>query len=172
MKENFVIALIALAALSITPLPGFAAAAIKASPTPTPFTIGDAELAKLTDEDMAKTEQHKKDLEAKHDAALDKVAEIATAQGGSLSDAAVATKDAKAAFGLYKRETEKITAERNQAIASLAHVVKQLHLAKIIANVLVIAIAGFIALKVPPPLGLYAAGAFAVAGSAAVWFFL
>jgi ABC-type multidrug transport system fused ATPase/permease subunit len=154
--------------------PSFAALLFAASvlPTPTPFDASKIDYSQFSDEEIAKTAAHRDALKAAVKENVNKVTDVAVSQGSSITDIKKAGDDATKAFKDYQDATEAQITKGNQAIAALAHVLKQLHLAKLIANVLVVVIAGFIALKVPPPIGLYAAGAFAVAGSAAVWFWL
>lgn len=144
-----------------------------ASPSPTPssaepFTISDAELEKLTDEDMAKTEAHKQQLEGEVITSINKVGETAIAQGGSLTDAAQATSEAKAAFAQYKSETQEQIAKGNVAILKYAAKAAKLRTVGYVGNAFILIIAAFIALKVPA-FGIYVGGGIAVVASIAWW---
>jgi hypothetical protein len=141
--------------------------------SPTPFTITDEELAKLSDEDMAKTEAHRQQLLRDAEESAGKVADVASdAQLGATNkgiqaDLSKAVKD----FKDYKDASEIQIAQGNKSIIALAHVMPRYHRLKWIACALVVAVAAFVALKVPA-FGVYIGGGVAVAGIAAVWAFL
>lgn len=143
-----------------------------ADPSPTPFDPSQIDYSQFSDEEIAKTQAHRDELKAKANTAIQAITETAVNQGGSISNIKKAGDDAKKSFEDYQLATEAQITAGNKAIAALDHVLGKLHLAKWIACGLVVAIAGLIALKIPPPMGLYAAGAFAVAGTGAVWAFL
>jgi hypothetical protein len=97
---------------------------------------------------------------------------VSTAQSATLKDVKVASDQTQKAFGDYQAAAEAQIAKGNQAITALAKALKQLTRARWIMEGLVVAVAALIFLKVPPPIGAYAAGAFAVAGSLVVWFWI
>ena len=152
----------------------FALAVAAPTITPTPFDASKVDFSQISDEDMAKTEAHRNELLGKLNANLDTVATVASdAQlGKTNANIKAATDKTAAAFGEYKHVAEDQIRKGNVAILQLNHVLKKLHLAKMIATGFLLAVAGFIALKIPPPLGLYAAGAVFVGGTAAIWMFL
>lgn len=138
------------------------------APTRTPFTITDEELSKITDEDMARTEAHKQALESEVLTSIDKVGETAMDQGASLAAAAAATSEARLAFAQYKRDTQDQIEKGNSAILKYAKKSAKLRLVGIVGNAFILAIAAFIALKVPA-FGIYVGGGIAVVASLAWW---
>ena len=65
-----------------------------------------------------------------------------------------------------------MSARCNKAIADLDHVLEKLHLAKWIMTGLALAACALLAFQIPPPIGLYAGGAAAVAATTAIWIFI
>lgn len=153
-------------------LGAYVPAELAQTPAPTPFDVSRIDFSKISEEDIAKTEAHRAELRKQLDQNLQNVADVAADQGSTLSDVSASTLAAANAFAKYKKATEDQITKGNAAIAALNHVLKKLHLAKLIANVLLLAAAAFVAVKIPPPIGLYAAGAIFVFGSAAIWLFL
>jgi len=152
-------AVLSIAMCSSTPVP---------APTRTPFTISDEELAKLTDEDMAKTEAHKQQLEKEVMSSIDTVGAVAVLQGATLTDAAQATAEAKVAFAQYKKETQQTISTLLAYKTKYAAKAAKLKLVGAVGNVIILALAGVIVLKIPA-VGIYVGGIGAVIASAAWW---
>jgi hypothetical protein len=140
--------------------------------TPTPADYSNFDFSKISDADIAATEAHRQALKDHLKQSILNVQSVSTAQSATLKDVKVASDQTQKAFGDYQAAAEAQIAKGNQAITALAKALKQLTRARWIMEGLVVAIAALIFLKVPPPIGAYAAGAFAVAGSLVVWFWI
>jgi hypothetical protein len=109
-------------------------------------------------------------IETQQELDAEKQAHASTKQ--ALADSRAALLGTQTQFNAYQKATDAIVQNANKAIAERDHLLKKLHLAKLIVSALWIAIVAFVALKIPPPLGFYIAGGLALAGAAAIWVWL
>ena len=116
-----------------------------------------AHIEKLAEETQAELEQEKLAHKGTQDA---------------LTFANSALSDTRAELKTYQNAVETITTKANQAIADRDHLLAKLHLAKWIMCALAVAAIAFVAMKIPPPIGLYIGGAAAVAAVGFIWFWL
>ena len=116
-----------------------------------------AHIEKLAEETQAELEQEKLAHKGTQDA---------------LTFANSALTDTQKQFTTYKMAAEQEIAKGNQAIVDRDHLLKKLHLAKWIMSALAVAAIAFVAMKIPPPIGLYIGGAAAVAAVGFIWFWL
>lgn len=142
------------------------------TPTPTPIDLSKVDFSQFKPEDIAATEAHREQLKAKLRESTTKVLSTSNDQASSLQDVKAANLDTLTHFKEYQSVAESEIAKGNIAIAALAHVLKQLHRAKMIMCGLVLAVAALVLVKMGAPIGAYAAGAIAVGGCAAVWIWL
>lgn len=118
-----------------------------------------------TKDELLQTVRHIGQLAKDTQAELDKEKTAHAAIGTQLTLATAQNKTLQTAI-------DSMSARCNQAIADRDHLLGKLHLAKWIMSGLAIAAIAFVAIRLPPPVNLYAGGASAVAAVAAIWLFL
>ena len=160
------LALLGLLAVAFT-----AAGATTPSPTPT-FNVWLVDTSKISADAIAKTIAHRDALFQQHQQANATTNNEAKQQAAALVNAAATNDQSAKALLAYQQSVAATVTKANAAIAALDHVLKKLHLAKWIMTGLALAACALIALQIPPPLGLYAGGAVAVAATTAIWMFL
>jgi hypothetical protein len=118
-----------------------------------------------TRDELLQTVRHVADLAKETQAELD---------AEKTAHSAVATELAQATAQNQSLQTaiDSMSARCNKAIADLDHVLEKLHLAKWIMTGLALAACALLAFQIPPPIGLYAGGAAAVAATTAIWIFI
>lgn len=139
------------------------------SPTPTPFDITQVDTSKISADEIAKTIAHRNQLfqeQQQQNAQTD--TEIKT-QAQTLVDAAQASDQSAKALAAYQESVATIVDKANKSIAQLDALVKKHHLDLLI---LIGLWTGFVVLlymkagSMLGPVGIYAAGALELAGSA------
>jgi hypothetical protein len=130
-----------------------------------------------TKQELLQTIKHIETLATETQQELDAEKQAHAQTQTALDQSLTANKNAQTSFGAYQKQAETEIAKGNAAIASLAHVVKQLHTAKWIMTGIWICLCGFIAIKLQtiPVLGaysLYGVAGIAVAGVTCIWMFL
>jgi hypothetical protein len=136
--------------------------------TPTPFEISDEELSKISEEDIAKTDVHRKKLLAEAETSAGNVVEVAIEQGASIAAIMRAREEAARALDNYTKATEEQINKGNKAIAGYSKVKGKLRMVGWAMCALILGIAGYVALKMPG-FGIYAGAGIAISGCAAVW---
>lgn len=164
-------------ALSLLVLSGyiglvFVGMAASPKPIPTPFDTSKIDYSQFSEAEMAATEKHRDELKGDVKKAQDTQATIIADQGASIAEIKVAADATQKSFNLYKEAAEAQITKGNQAIASLDHVVKKLHLAKWILCGIWVALCALVATKIPPPIGFYVSGGLAVAGVTFIWIWI
>lgn len=140
-------------------------------PVPTAIDVSKIDYSKLKPEDIEATEAHRNQLKGEVEQAHDKQAEVIASQGSSIKDIKSEADRTEVAFRAYKDASEAQITKGNEAIAALDHVLKKLHLAKLVVTGVWLALCAVILIKFKG-LGLYVVGGIAVSGMAWIWILL
>jgi len=125
-----------------------------------------------TRQELLQTVQHIQKLAQETQAELEaeKLAHKMTSDALTFADKAL--RDTTNAFAVYKSVAEQEIARGNKAIIERDHLLRKLHLAKLIMSVLAVATVAFVAMRIPPPLSLYLGAGASVAAVTFIWLWL
>lgn len=147
-----------------------ASSAFAADPPP----VGNFKVEGPSRAELLQTVRHIETLAGQLQSDLDNEKAAHASAAAALTSAQGNLKDATAKNLELQKAIDIQADQLNKAIVQLAHVLKKLHLAKIIVSAVASALVIFVVLKlgIPPPFMFYVMGAAIAAVNAAVWIFL